>query len=154
MNQEKVGKFIFELRKSVGLTQEQLAEKLGVTDKSISRWENGKTLPDYSLLNDLCNILNISINELFAGEKISEKEYKNKADDNLKLILKSKEENKKKLEKRLTITLTITTLFTMLAIFLIQLNSIRNVAIFVIILILAFLSNTINIIALALNNNS
>ena len=83
MNQEKIGKFISELRKEKNMTQEQLAEKLGVTDKSISRWENGKTMPDYSLLKDLCDILSISINELFLGEKISNEDYKKKADENL-----------------------------------------------------------------------
>ena len=71
MNQEKIGKFIAALRKKQNLTQEQLAEKLGVTDKSVSRWENGKCLPDVSLYKDLCNILGITLNEFFSGEKIT-----------------------------------------------------------------------------------
>lgn len=69
MNQEKIGKFIAKLRKEKNMTQAQLAEKMGVTDKSISRWENGKTMPDVSLFEPLCNELNISINELLKGEK-------------------------------------------------------------------------------------
>ena len=67
MNQEKIGVFIAKCRKDKKLTQEQLAEKLGVTNKSISRWENGKTMPDYSILKDLCNILQIDVNEFLAG---------------------------------------------------------------------------------------
>ena len=64
MNQEKIGKFIAQCRKEKNMTQEQLAERLGVTNKSISRWENGKTMPDYSILNELCYVLDINVNEL------------------------------------------------------------------------------------------
>ena len=83
MDQEKIGKFIANLRKEKNLTQEQLAEKLGVTDKSVSRWENGRCLPDVSLYKDLCNILGITLNEFFAGEKIKEEKFKEQADNNL-----------------------------------------------------------------------
>ena len=83
MNQEKIGKFISKLRKEKKLTQEQLAEKLGVTAKSVSRWENGVCLPDVSLFKDLCNILEITLNDFFAGEKIKEEKYKEQADNNL-----------------------------------------------------------------------
>ena len=65
MNQEKIGRFIAENRKAKKLTQEGLAEKLGITNKSISKWENGNCLPDSSLFKPLCQILDISINELF-----------------------------------------------------------------------------------------
>lgn len=74
MEQEKIGKFISECRKKQKLTQAQLAEKLGVTNKSISRWENGKTMPDVSLFEPLCNALNISVNELLKGEAINDLE--------------------------------------------------------------------------------
>ena len=57
MNQEKIGKFISQLRKEKNLTQEELGEALGVTGKSVSRWENGKTLPDYSVIKELCEII-------------------------------------------------------------------------------------------------
>ena len=69
MNQEKIGKFIAEVRKKKNMTQQELADKLCVTDRAVSHWENGRRLPDYSLLKELCDILSISINELFAGEK-------------------------------------------------------------------------------------
>lgn len=78
MNQEKIGRFIAECRKDKKLTQEQLAEKLGVTSKSISRWENGKTMPDISLFEPLCDELGISINELFKAKKINDKKETNK----------------------------------------------------------------------------
>ncbi len=70
MDQEKIGKFIAILRKEKKLTQEQIAEKLNVNVKSVSRWENGRNLPDPALMQELCNILDISVNELFAGERI------------------------------------------------------------------------------------
>lgn len=74
MNQEQIGKFISQLRKENNMTQEQLAEKLGVTDKSISRWENGKTMPDISILSILANELNCTIPELLNGKKMSKEE--------------------------------------------------------------------------------
>lgn len=83
MNQEKIGRLIAELRKEKKLTQAELALKLGVSDKSVSKWENGKCLPDVSLYKDLCNILGISLNEFFAGKKIKEENFKEQADNNL-----------------------------------------------------------------------
>ena len=82
MNQEKIGKFILECRKSKKLTQFELAEKLGVTDRTISNWENGKNMPDLSLFKPLCEILDISINELISGEKIANEKYKEKLEEN------------------------------------------------------------------------
>ena len=83
MNQEKIGKFIADLRKGKKLTQEELAERLVVTDKSVSRWENGKCLPDVSLFKPLCSELDISLNGLLSGEKVSEKEYQEKLEENI-----------------------------------------------------------------------
>ncbi len=89
MDQEKIGKFIARMRKEQKLTQNQLAEQLGVTDKSVSRWENGKCLPDVSLYKDLCHILGITLNEFFSGEKIKEEKFKEQADNNLFNALKN-----------------------------------------------------------------
>lgn len=83
MNQEKIGKFISENRKRKKLTQLELAEKLGVTDRTISNWENGKNMPDLSLFKPLCDILDITINELMSGEKLSNKEYNEKLEENI-----------------------------------------------------------------------
>lgn len=82
MNQEKIGRFIAENRKKKKITQSELAEKLGVTDRTISNWENGKNMPDLSLFKPLCDILGISINELMSGEKINNKEYTEKLEEN------------------------------------------------------------------------
>ena len=71
MDQIKNGKFIAECRKQKNLTQMQLAEKLGITDKAISKWERGITMPDTSIMLELCDILGISVNELLSGEKIN-----------------------------------------------------------------------------------
>ena len=88
MNQEKIGKFIAKCRKDINITQEQLAEKLGVSNKSISRWENGKNMPDYSILKELCNTLDIDVNEFLSGEKIEKNEIQTYSIENLDLILK------------------------------------------------------------------
>ena len=83
MDQEKIGKFIATVRKERNLTQEELALRLGVTNKSISRWENGKTMPDLSLFKPLCMELNITLNDLMSGEKVDEKEYQEKFEKNI-----------------------------------------------------------------------
>lgn len=83
MNQEKIGRFIAECRKNQKLTQEQLAEKLNITYKAVSKWECGKGLPDSSLMIDLCSILKINVNELLTGEKIKEDNYMTKSEENL-----------------------------------------------------------------------
>lgn len=87
MDQKKIGVFIAECRKRKKLTQWELAEKLGVTDRSVSNWENGVCLPDASLYRLLCDILQISINELFAGEFVCDDNYKRIADENLLMLL-------------------------------------------------------------------
>jgi len=83
MNQEKIGKFIAECRKNKKMTQSELAEKLGVTDKSIGNWENGRNMPDLSLFKPLCDELGISINDLLSGEKISKEKYQEKFEENI-----------------------------------------------------------------------
>lgn len=83
MNQEKIGKFILELRKEKGMTQQVLANILGVSDKTISKWENGRGMPDLSLMKPLCNALDITINELLSGEKILSKDYQEKLEENI-----------------------------------------------------------------------
>lgn len=89
MNQEKIGNFISECRREKQMTQEQLAEKLGVTSKSISKWETGNCLPDASKYQALCEILNITVNELFSGERLSS-ETENEAKDYLLDLLASR----------------------------------------------------------------
>ena len=89
MDQVKIGKFIAQCRKEKQITQEELGEKLGVTNKTISRWENGHYLPDIEMMQLLSKEFNISINELISGEKIKDSEYKEKAESNLIAVLEN-----------------------------------------------------------------
>ncbi len=90
MDKEKIGKFIAICRKDMNITQEKLAEMLGITGKSVSKWENGVCLPDASLYEPLCGILGITINELFSGQKTKAEDYSQAADNNLLQMLKYK----------------------------------------------------------------
>ena len=83
MNQETIGKFVATCRKEKGLTQKQLAEKLNITDRAVSKWETGKSIPDASIMLDLCKILGISANELLSGERIAMENYQKRAEENL-----------------------------------------------------------------------
>ena len=93
MNQIKIGRFIAECRKKASLTQMQLAEKLGITDKAISKWERGVAMPDTSIMLELCDILCISVNELLSGEKIN---MENNNQKNEQLLLDMAKELEKK----------------------------------------------------------
>lgn len=88
MDQEKTGKFICSVRRELGLTQEQLGERLGVTNKTVSRWETGKYMPDIDKLQELSNVLGVSIHELLAGERLqSLPEFRQKAEETLVQVL-------------------------------------------------------------------
>ena len=97
MDQVKVGKFIAECRKKQNLTQIQLSEKLGITDRAVSKWETGKTMPDSSLMLELCDILNITVNDLLNGELVSSEEYNKKLEQQLLEMVKQKEHTDKSL---------------------------------------------------------
>ncbi len=99
MNQIKIGKFIAEQRKKNNLTQMQLAEKLNITDRAISKWENGKAMPDSSIMLDLCNELKISVNELLSGEVLEMNSYNEKMERNLIDMVRQKEASDKRLLK-------------------------------------------------------
>ncbi len=92
MNQIDTGKFIASCRKEKGMTQAQLAEKLNITDRAVSKWETGKCMPDSSIMLELCNILDVTVNELFSGERIEINNYEEKVSENL-IELKRKDEN-------------------------------------------------------------
>ena len=94
----KIGKYIAEKRKALGLTQKQLAEQLGMSDKSVSKWERGICLPDVSVYMELCGILGISMNEFLAGEDISEENIVKIAEDNLIQVAKYRKEKQKNLK--------------------------------------------------------
>lgn len=89
MDQIKIGKFIAEMRKEQNFTQIDLAEKLGISNKTISKWECGNGMPDYAVMENLCEALHINVNELLSGERLPSKEYNKKAEENIQQIRKS-----------------------------------------------------------------
>ena len=97
MDQVKIGRFIAERRKSKGLTQAQLAERFGISDRAVSKWENGRSLPDASLMLDLCAVLDITVNDLLNGEVVTMENYNKELENTLLEMVKQKEENDRKL---------------------------------------------------------
>lgn len=97
MDQIRIGKFIAESRKSRNLTQRQLADALSISDKTISKWECGKGLPEVSLMLPLCAALDITVNDLLSGEKVSSTDYQKKAEGNMINLMKENEENRKRM---------------------------------------------------------
>ena len=97
MDQIKIGKFIAEERKAKKYTQRELADKLSISDKTISKWERGNGFPEVSLLLPLCNELEITVNELLSGERLQAMDYKKKAEENMVNLVKEAQESKKKI---------------------------------------------------------
>jgi Predicted transcriptional regulators len=95
MDQQKIGQFIKSLRKAKNLTQEQLAERLRISSKTVSKWECGSGLPEVSLMLSLCEVLGISVNELLSGSLLNDSEYKRKAEDNLIVALTERKSNRR-----------------------------------------------------------
>ncbi len=118
MDQVKIGKFIAECRKKENLTQLQLAEKLNINDRAVSKWETGKSLPDSSIMLDLCAVLKISVNDLLSGEIITMEHYDKELENNLLEMVKAKEQADKRLlslEVFVGITVTVI-LFVLIAV--------------------------------------
>ena len=97
MDQMKIGRFIAERRKMKNLTQAQLSEKLNITDRAVSKWENGRSLPDSSIMLELCEILDITVNDLLSGEVVVMEKYDKNLENNLLEIIKEKEKADKHL---------------------------------------------------------
>lgn len=97
MDQIKTGKFVASLRKEKGLTQVSLANCLGISDKTVSKWERGAGLPDVSLMLPLCEILEISVNELLTGEKLTDADYKKRAEVTIMNLVQENKESKKRI---------------------------------------------------------
>ena len=112
MNQEKIGRFIASCRKECGYTQVSLGEKLGITDRAVSKWETGKSMPDASIMLELCNLLKISVNELLTGEHIAMENYKEKAEENLLELQEKKLKAQKSLLRTELVWLAIAILLT------------------------------------------
>lgn len=95
MKESNIGEFIQVLRKEKGLTQKELAEIIGMSDKTISKWENGNSLPDTSMLLPLCRVFDISVNELLSCERITPEDYSVKAEETIMTLIKENENNKR-----------------------------------------------------------
>lgn len=128
MNQEKIGKFILKLRKEKKMTQQELALKIGVTDRAISKWENGRGMPDLSLMKPLCDELGISINELISGEKINKKEYQDRFEENIFNTINYSQKQIKKTRNKYVIIIVIIVLFliVLVTLFGIDINRMKN----------------------------
>ena len=97
MDQSKIGQFIARTRKSKNLTQRQLADLLSISDKTVSKWETGKGLPDVSLMLPLCRALDLTVNDLLTGEKVPAADYQTKAEENMMDLIQENQENKKRM---------------------------------------------------------
>ncbi len=160
MDMQKMGSFLKELRKEKNMTQEELGEKLGVTNKTISRWETGKYMPPVECLEMLSDMHGLSINELLSGGRLSKEDFITNAEDNLKSTLTAMEDEVKKFEHRMLIVFAITTILAIVAIILLPINDmmsdaekVRQLLVMGIIVVMALVSNTINIMAIAFKKN-
>lgn len=97
MEPTRIGRFIAERRKALGLTQRQLAEQLSVSDKAVSKWETGRGLPDVLLMPPLCAALGITVNDLLSGERVGEGDYRKKAEENMMELMRENAENRQRL---------------------------------------------------------
>ena len=97
MEPTRIGRFIAERRKALGLTQRQLAEQLSVSDKAVSKWETGRGLPDVLLMPPLCAVLGITVNDLLSGERVGEGDYRKKAEENMMELMRENAENRQRL---------------------------------------------------------
>ena len=97
MDQIRIGNFIAQCRKTQNLTQRQLADELGISDKTVSKWECGNGLPEVSLMLPLCTALGITVNDLLSGERIAQADYQKKAEENMMELVRENAENKKRL---------------------------------------------------------
>ncbi len=97
MNQEKIGKFIAKVRKENNMTQQELANKLNITDRAISHWENGRSMPDAGIMLELCKLLDINVNELLSAKKIIKESYNEQAEENLLEMRREIESKNKKI---------------------------------------------------------
>lgn len=99
MDQVQIGKFIAQRRRDVGLTQMQLAEKLDITDRAVSKWETGRSLPDSAIMLELCDVLKITVNDLLCGEVVTMENYNKELENNLLEMVKEKEQADRRLLK-------------------------------------------------------
>lgn len=157
MDIQKIGTFLKELRKKNNMTQEQLGEKIGVTNKTISRWETGKYMPPIECLQLLSEIYQISINEILTGEKLNEKDYKDAAENNIVNTLEELEAREKKFENSMLAIMGITSLLAIASMLLLPdgkgfdtAEKIKEIIAVIFIWAMVFLNNTLALIAITL----
>lgn len=149
MDTKKIGMFLKQLRNENGMTQEQLGERIGVSNKTISRWETGNYMPPVECLNMLSDIYQISINEILGGERASGDEFARIAEQNITDTLKELEKDFKVFERKMFGILALTTLLTIIIIVLLPLKTVKDAVIMVLVIAIAVIANTLNIVALA-----
>ena len=145
MDAKKIGAFLKELRNENGMTQEQLGEKIGVSNKTISRWETGNYMPPVDCLNVLSGIYNISINEILAGERASGEAFTKIAEENITVTLKGVEKNYQTFKKKMMCILAVTTVLTIIILILLPMNTVKDVIVMVLVIAVAFIANTLNL---------
>lgn len=121
MDQIKIGRFIAAMRKEQSFTQKQLAEQLGISDKTISKWETGNGMPEVSLMLPLCEALKINVNELLSGERLTEHNYHARAEENMVKLIQEKD-NKQKEDKKQVIAVTLISVLLLIVAFGVILN--------------------------------
>lgn len=139
MDQLKIGRFIAECRKKNNLTQMQLAEKLNITDRAVSKWETGKAMPDSAIMLELCDVLDITVNDLLNGEVISLENYNRKLEEQLLEMIKQKELADKRLMKLAVFISVVTFLFYMLGLIALFCSTLEIGWYFALLLLLFFL---------------
>ncbi len=153
MDLVRIGGFLRQLRKEHGLTQEQLGEKVGATNKTISRWETGVYMPPVECLAMLSELYGVSINEIVAGKRVETEGFADVAEDNITDALKNIEKSRAAFENRMMVMLVITTVITIAIILMLPLESMKDVVVFVLVIALAFISNTMNMVSVALGKS-
>lgn len=154
MDTKRVGAFLKELRKENGMTQEQLGERVGVSNKTISRWETGNYMPPVECLSMLSDIYDISINEILAGERVADNEFTEIAEKNITATLKELEKENKLFENRMILILVITTVLTIIIMILLPMETLKDVIVVLLVVALAYIANTLNIVALAVKKDA
>lgn len=151
MDTQKTGRFLKELRRENGMTQEQLGERIGVTNKTVSRWETGNYMPPVDCLVMMADIYGVSINEIVAGERVTKEDFEQKADDNLSQALRENEKTVKRAESILTVLMVIMTVTAMAVIILLPKQGMLTILLTVLVAVMAFIGNTVIVTALAMN---
>ena len=149
MDTKKIGSFLKALRTEQAMTQEQLGEKLGVSNKTVSRWETGNYMPPVESLSILSDIYGISINEILAGTRVDKDAFTEIAEKNITVTLKDAEKENERVKNRMMWVLAITAILTIVIDCLLPMESMKDVIVVVLVTALALIANTLNVIAVA-----